>query len=198
MIQSKVIGLTGGIASGKSTVSDYLRDKGIPIVDADVVARQVVEPETKGLKLIVEAFGQDILDKGHLNRAKLRELIFASDQAREKLNAILHPIIHETILDQIESLKASHELLVFDAPLLLENNLKDLVDVLWVVSLDLDKQVQRLMKRDSINEEAARTIISKQMPLKEKESHADVILTNNRDLVYLYRQIDHALKALKS
>jgi len=196
MIQSKIIGLTGGIASGKSTVSKYLSDKGIPIVDADIVARQVVQPGSKGLKEIVSAFGEDLLLEGQLNRKKLRDIIFSDDEKRLLLNSILHPIIHDEIENQIQSYVSKHELVVFDAPLLLENDLKHMVDVLWLVSCSEEKQIQRVMTRDSISEVEAKNIIGKQMPLKEKEGLADLVIVNESSLDDLYEQVDTALEEL--
>lgn len=187
-----IIGLTGGIASGKSTVTAYLRSKNIKIVDADKVSRQVVEPGSKGLKKIEGSFGKDILEDGHLNRKKLRELIFSDDEKRILLNRILHPIIHEEIERQLQSF-SDEKILIFDAPLLLENNLKGMVDEVWVVSTSLDHQVERVMERDHISREEALKIIDKQMPLSDKIKNADLVLDNNGSVEYLYGQVDHAL-----
>jgi len=195
MKQSKVIGLTGGIASGKSTVSNYLKSKNIPVVDADIVSREVVMPESKGLTAIVDTFGQDILEGDHLNRKALRDLIFNDEEKRLKLNSILHPIIHDEILKQLQVLKDNNEpIIIFDAPLLLENNLKFMVDELWVVSTSSEKQIARLMKRDEMTRITAESIISKQMPLKEKEKFSDVILDNNSTVEALLEQVDKTLK----
>lgn len=188
-----IIGITGSIASGKSVVTDYLKRKGLKIVDADLVSRKVVEPGQVGLLKIVEAFGKTILLEGQLNRRKLRDLIFSDEEKRLLLNRILHPIIHEEILRQLNALK-DEKLIIFDAPLLLENNLKALVDELWVVSTDLDTQINRLKKRDHISEEDAHKIINKQMPLSEKIKYADLVLENNSTLDSLYLQIEEALK----
>lgn len=195
MKQSKVIGLTGGIASGKSTVSNYLKSKSIPIVDADIVSREVVMPGSKGLQAIVDTFGKDILEEDHLNRKVLRELIFNDEEKRLQLNRILHPIIHDEILKQIQALKANNEpIIIFDAPLLLENNLKYMVDELWLVSTSVTKQIERLINRDNMTLESAESIISKQMPLTEKETFSDVILDNNSTVEALLEQVDKILK----
>lgn len=195
MKQSKVIGLTGGIASGKSTVSNYLKSKSIPIVDADIVSREVVMPGSKGLQAIVDAFGKDILEENHLNRKALRELIFSDEEKRLKLNRILHPIIHDEILTQIQALKDNDEpIIIFDAPLLLENNLKYMVDELWLVSTSVTKQIERLINRDNMTLESAESIISKQMSLLEKEKLSDVILDNNSTVEALLEQVDKILK----
>ncbi|MCH4889450.1 dephospho-CoA kinase [Acidaminobacter sp. JC074] len=194
MIQSKIIGLTGGIASGKSTVSEYLASKGIPIVDADLVSRQVVEPGSAGLSQIVEVFGQDILSDGRLNRKALRQLIFSDDKMRLKLNSILHPIIHDEILRQLDGYRGKHPIVVFDAPLLIENNLMSMVDELWVVSVEESLQVDRVMKRDHVSKEQAISIIDKQMSLEEKLKFAHVVLDNSKDMAYLYAQIEKHLE----
>ncbi len=195
MKQSKVIGLTGGIASGKSTVSNYLKSKSIPIVDADIVSREVVMPGSKGLQAIVDTFGKGILEENHLNRKVLRDLIFNDEEKRLKLNRILHPIIHDEILKQIQVLKDNNEpIIIFDAPLLLENNLKYMVDELWLVSTSVTKQIERLINRDNMTLESAKSIISKQMPLTEKETLSDVILDNNSTVEALLEQVDKVLK----
>lgn len=195
MKQSRVIGLTGGIASGKSTVSSYLKSLNIPIVDADVVSRQVVEPGSKGLKQIVDAFGRNILDGNKLNRKALRDIIFKDEDKRLLLNNILHPIIHEEIIKQLKHHRDNgHPIIVFDAPLLLENDLKYMVDELWLVSTNLENQLQRLQNRDDMTEESARAIITKQMSLKDKEKLSDVILDNNTSVESLLKQVDDALK----
>jgi dephospho-CoA kinase len=196
MIQSKVIGLTGGIASGKSTVSQYLKDKGLPIVDADLVSRQVVEPGSKGLIRLEEAFGSAIIIEGQLDRKALRHLIFSDDDKRILLNSILHPIIHEEILHQLNLLIGKYPIVVFDAPLMLENNLKHMVDVLWLVSCSEEEQIRRVMYRDDSSEDEAKAIIAKQMSLKEKELLSDIILLNNDSIESLYKQIDIQLKSL--
>lgn len=191
-----IIGLTGGIASGKSTVSNYLKALGIPIVDADRISRQVVEPGGLGLSKIVDAFGDTILEEGFLNRRKLREIIFSDDDKRLLLNSILHPIIHDEIVNQLELLK--HEpIVVFDAPLLLENNLKYMVDILWVVAADEDVQIKRVIARDQIDFKEAKAIVDKQMSLSEKIGLADVVIENNSTIEVLKVKVDQALEKIK-
>lgn len=196
MRQSKVIGLTGGIASGKSTVSNYLKQLGIPIVDADVISREVVAPGSVGLKKIVESFGSQILIEGQLNRKVLRTIIFEDEDKRLLLNEILHPIIHDKVVFDLNRFRMTHPLVVFDAPLLLENQLMTMVDVLWVVSCDTNTQISRVMKRDGIDENQAKQIVARQMPLSEKEKFADVILYNDTTIEALCKQIDKQLESL--
>jgi dephospho-CoA kinase len=192
-----IIGLTGGIASGKSTVSKYLKEKNIPIVDADLVSRQVVEPGTKGLKALEKAFGHNVISNGQLDRLALRKIVFSNQDSLELLNSILHPIIHETIEKQIDDyIQSGHERIIFDAPLLLENQLKGMVDVLWVVACDQETQIKRVMVRDDMSRDEALAIINKQMPLNEKVKMADLVIYNDDSIESLYAQIDHALDAL--
>lgn len=197
MIQNKIIGLTGGIASGKSTVSKYLISLGIPVVDADLVSREVVEPGQPGLREIKAAFGHEVISDGQLDRRALRDIIFSDVSKRELLNSILHPIIHDAIESKINQLKASHSIIVFDAPLLLENNLKYMVDSLWLVTCTVEKQIERVMVRDRISREDALRIINSQMALSDKEDMADIILNNNTSVGQLYDQVDLQLSILK-
>lgn len=190
-----IIGLTGGIASGKSVVAHYLQEKGLPIVDADVVARQVVEPGSIGLSEIITHFGSKVIDGNTLDRKALRDIIFEDESKRLLLNSILHPIIHEEILKQLNQYQdEGHALIVFDAPLLLENDLKHMVDELWVVSTTVERQIDRVITRDHISKEEALNIINKQMSLKDKETHADVILYNNNSISELHETIDRLLE----
>lgn len=188
------IGLTGGIASGKSTVSNYLLNMGYKIIDADKISRDVVKKGTKGLKKIVNQFGKSILnDNDELNRKKLRELVFSNKESLEALNNILHPLIHETIVELFEEYK-NEELIIFDVPLLLENKLEHMVDCIWVVSTDYEIQIQRVKDRDKVLREDAINIINKQMPLKEKEKLATTVIYNNGTIKELYEQINELIK----
>ena len=130
------------------------------------------------------------------DRKALRHLIFSDDDKRMLLNSILHPIIHEEILYQLNLLIGKYPIVVFDAPLMLENNLKHMVDVLWLVSCSEEEQVRRVMTRDDSSEDEAKTIIAKQMSLKEKELLSDIVLLNNDSIESLYKQIDIHLKSL--
>ncbi|WP_296113810.1 dephospho-CoA kinase [uncultured Limosilactobacillus sp.] len=195
---TKVIGLTGGIATGKSTVSQYLRTKGLKIIDADIVARQVVELGTKGLALIQEAFGKEVINPdGSLNRAQLGKVVFADSQARQKLNQILHPLIFRTILGRLEELKARRcPVVVLDIPLLFETGWEQRCDLTWVVACSPQQQLTRLMARDHLDQAAAQARIAAQYPLTEKMARADVVLMNDNNQSGLYHQVDQALAKL--
>lgn len=199
MKMSYLVGLTGGIASGKSVVSNYLKQKGIPIIDADVVAREVVEPGTKGLQKIVDHFGTDYLTSEQtLDRKKLGQLIFSNEAAREQLAVFLD----QAILDRMQELTAAYRarqepLIVWDMALLIEKNYQSLVDEVLLVSVAPDIQVERLMARDHISAKEAKQKIASQLPLQEKKRFADLWIDNSGTLDETYRQIDHWLENLK-
>lgn len=196
---SYLVGLTGGIASGKSVVSNYLKQKGIPIIDADVVAREVVEPGTKGLQKIVDHFGTDYLTSEQtLDRKKLGQLIFSNEAAREQLAVFLD----QAILDRMQELTAAYRtrqepLIVWDMALLIEKNYQSLVDEVLLVSVAPNIQVERLMARDHISAKEAKQKIASQLPLQEKKRFADLWIDNSGTLDETYRQIDHWLENLK-
>lgn len=199
MKMSYLVGLTGGIASGKSVVSNYLKQKGIPIIDADVVAREVVEPGTKGLQKIVDHFGTDYLTSEQtLDRKKLGQLIFSNEAAREQLAVFLD----QAILDRMQELTAAYRtrqepLIVWDMALLIEKNYQSLVDEVLLVSVAPNIQVERLMARDHISAKEAKQKIASQLPLQEKKRFADLWIDNSGTLDETYRQIDHWLENLK-
>lgn len=175
-----VIGLTGGIASGKSTVSDLFREYDIPVIDADVVAREVVEPGEPVLAAIVDAFGAEILlPDGTLDRPKLGGIIFRDPQKREVLNGIVHPVVRERMTAERDRLKSKHPAVVLDIPLLFEGKQLHLVDKVVVVCVDPQVQLERLMLRNSLTEQEALDRIGSQMPLDDKAARADAIIDNN-------------------
>jgi len=179
-----VLGLTGGIGSGKSTVSSFFKDQGFPVVDADLVSRQVVEPHSEGLNKIVETFGESILtEDSELDRKKLGQLIFSNDKKREELNQILHPIIQQEVLNQKQSfVEENHPLVVMDIPLLYETNYEDKVDAVMVVYVNRKTQLSRLMERDQFTAEEAGDRINSQMDLEKKREKADIVIYNNFSL----------------
>ncbi len=201
MMQSrlKVIGLTGGIAGGKSTALDYLRRRGVAVVDADLIARQIVAVEQPAYQKIVARFGAVILnDDRSIKRKALGALVFKDDAARRDLEAITHPAIVAEMKRQIGALQAdgSAPFIVLDVPLLFETGLQILCDCVWLISLRRDLQIARLCRRDDITKDAAERIIDLQMPLEEKKKLADIIIDNNGSLEALQRQLDARYRAV--
>ena len=184
-----IIGLTGGIGSGKTAVSDLLGQKGIDVVDADVVARQVVEPGSKALQQISDTFGTEfLLTDGNLNRAKLRETIFSDVEAKTKLNQIMQPAIRNELLLQLKSATSCY--VILSAPLLLENKLEGYCDRVLVVDVDEATQVQRATKRDSVDIEQIKAIIASQIDRKSRLAKATDIIDNSGTLAELQKQVD--------
>lgn len=181
------IGLTGGIASGKSTVLTYFKDKGIPYIDADIVAREVVEPGTEGLKAIVDAFGTNVLhDDGTLNREVLGAIVFHNEEKRRQLNDCLKEHIRNRIMELTTYYESNHTaVLIYDIPLLIEGEWYTMMDEVWLVYVNEMTQIERLMSRNGYSKEDALARIKSQMRLDDKRSYADVIIDNNgtpRDL----------------
>lgn len=191
-----VIGLTGGIASGKSTVSDMFKKLNIPVIDADVIAREVVNQGKPAYKEIVQAFGNDILHEDEsINRKKLGDIIFRDDRKRDILNGIVHPAVRkEMIAKKEEYIRKGETTVVLDIPLLFESKLTSLVHKTLLVYVDQNTQINRLMDRNSFTEDEARVRISSQMPLAEKRSLADEIINNNGTLEETRLQLLRVLK----
>ncbi|TWT08940.1 dephospho-CoA kinase [Planomicrobium sp. CPCC 101079] len=191
-----IIGLTGSIASGKSTVSKMLADLGYPIVDADVVARQVVEPGTQTLKEIEAIFGtQVILPDGTLHRSKLGQMIFNDPASRQQLNAVIHPAIRKELLRQRDAFLAEgHETVVLDIPLLFESKLLNFAEKILVVSVTEENQLNRLMERNGLTEQEALARIGSQLPMAVKEAGADAVIFNNGTLEETRRQLLRVLE----
>lgn len=174
-----VIGLTGGIASGKTTVANLFKQQfKIDIVDADIVAREVVEPGTPGLNAIIEHFGVDIVrDDQMLDRAKLRERIFSNPEEKTWLNGLLHPMIREKMIEDLEQVTSDYALLV--VPLLIENKLDSLCDRVLVVDVDPQTQISRTVKRDNVSEDQAKAILASQASREQRLALADDVVKNN-------------------
>ncbi len=189
------IGLTGGIASGKSTVAQMLRELGIPVIDADQVAREVVEIGKEAYIQIIETFGRDILqENGEINRAKLGQIVFHDEEKRKKLNAIVHPAIRKNMIAQKEAyINSGEKTIVLDIPLLFESGLTRLVDKIIVVYVDEHIQLERLMKRNGFSKEEAMARINAQMPLIEKVAKADAVIDNNETIEKTKQQLVHIL-----
>ncbi|WP_332844037.1 dephospho-CoA kinase [Solibacillus palustris] len=179
-----IIGLTGSIASGKSTVAKMIQSYKLPIVDADLIARQVVEPGTPTIKKIAEAFGEEVIAvDGSMDRAKVGSIIFHNGDMRQTLNGIIHPAIREEMLRQRDEFMSYGEKNIFmDIPLLFESKLEHFVEKIIVVSVEEEVQLQRLMARNGFTEDEARARIATQIPVKEKEQLADAVIHNNGTL----------------
>ncbi len=191
-----VIGLTGGIASGKTTVSDYLKGLGVCVIDADEVAHEVTSPGSAGFKKIIEEFGEDLLTpEGNLNRKKLGEIVFSDKEALSELNAIVHPLVIENIRQMLVKIERS-PCVVLDVPLLFESGMDDLCDEVWVVAVDEDTQVKRLMERDGYNFDEAIRRVKAQMPLEEKVRRANRVLDNTGTIEETKRQVDELFEGV--
>ena len=176
-----VLGLTGGIGSGKSAVSAIFEELGIQVVDADIVAREVVEPGSVGLTKITAHFGDEILtNNGTLDRAKLRAIIFADESQKQWLNNLLHPLIRESMLSQLKQATSNYVILV--APLLFENGLEKYCNHTLLIDVPVDVQITRTTARDNVSVELAKQIIASQMSRADKQQKAADILDNNRPL----------------
>ncbi len=191
-----IIGLTGSIASGKSTVSKMLKNAGYPIIDADLVARLVVEPGSATLEKITQAFGKEIIsENGTMNRAKVGEIIFNDPAKRKMLNDIIHPAIRQEMLKQRqEFLSQGHKTIVMDIPLLFESRLQRLVDKILVVSVTEENQFNRLVERNGFTEKEARVRISSQLPMSVKEDGADAVIYNNGTIDETEKQLNRILE----
>lgn len=177
----RIIGLTGGIASGKSTVARFFEERGVVVIDADTLARDAVRPGSDVLERIVALFGSEIiLPDGTLDRKRLGRRVFADPELRRRLEAITHPAIRRLAKERISRLAAAgHRVVVYMAPLLIEAGAVDRVDEVWVVTVRPEVQLQRLMARDAIGRAEAERIIASQMPLAEKERHGRIVIDNS-------------------
>ncbi|WP_392561656.1 dephospho-CoA kinase [Orbus sturtevantii] len=183
-----IVALSGGIASGKSTVADLFAKLGVPIVDADIIAKKVVAKGSQALEQIVHYFGQDILlSDGNLNRAKLREIIFNHQQHRAWLNQYLHPIIQRETTLQISRLNTPYILWV--VPLLIENNLQKQANRILIIDTDVSTQIKRLTNRDNISEDLAKNMLLSQTNNEKRISYADDVIVNNGDTSELSSQV---------
>lgn len=185
-----VVGLTGGIASGKSAAGDHFAELSVPVLDADQVSRDVVKPGSEGLQKLVKHFGADILtDAGELDRPAMRQTVFSEPRAREELEAILHPLIRQRLLDWQAQQDRSYCVLMI--PLLVRMGWKDLVDRLLLIDCPVEMQLERLKARDDISEELARNMISAQESREERSSAADDIILNTGSLGKLQSMVEY-------
>ncbi|MDJ1108646.1 dephospho-CoA kinase [Macrococcus caseolyticus] len=192
-----VIGLTGGIASGKSTVANYLKENGFAVIDADIAARQAVEKGTEGLRKVAETFPGVLNEDGTLNRKALGTIIFNDKAQRDSLNEIVHPIVRRLMDEEKAAALSEGKVVVMDIPLLYENELEHTVDEVWVVYVSYDIQKMRLMKRNELSESEADARINSQMSMDEKRNKADIVIDNCHDLDSLYKHLEALIKDYK-
>ena len=183
------IGLTGGIGCGKSTVTDLFNSLyNIPIIDADIISHQLVEPEQPALSQIQQKFGKSIINQdGSLNRAKLKDIIFSDKEKKQQLEAILHPLIYQQM--QLECSQQTAEYCILCIPLLIEANRKDVVDRILVVDCSIEMQKERVSQRDKLTSKQITSIISSQVSRKLRLSHADDIINNSNSTNLLAEQV---------
>jgi dephospho-CoA kinase len=195
-----LFGLTGGIACGKSTVARRFHEAGIPVIDADQVAREAVAPGTAGLAEIVNQFGSEVLrPDGTLDRTKLGAIVFGNDEKRKALNRILHPRIGAQTMQTAQELAARGESVVcYEAALLVENGVADMFRPLVVVTAPEEKQIKRIMQRDQLSEADARARIAAQMPVAEKAAVADHVIDTGGSMEDTIRQADEVLAKIRS
>jgi dephospho-CoA kinase len=198
-IMSLVIGLTGGIASGKSTVSRMLLELNIPVIDADVEARNVVEIGEKAYQQIINTFGHEILlDNGEINRTKLGGIVFHDEEKRMQLNSIVHPAVRERMNSLKEQLiMEGKQAIILDIPLLFESKLTHMVEKTILVYVKRETQLQRLIERNQLTEDEANARINSQMPLDDKLTLADKVIDNNGTLAHTKEQLFQILTEWK-
>ncbi|QTQ39623.1 dephospho-CoA kinase [Lactobacillus taiwanensis] len=192
------LGLTGGIASGKSTADDFFKKKNIPIIDSDLIAHKIMEVGQAGYQAVVDYFGSKILtDNQTINRRKLGEIVF-NDQAKlKKLNSLTHPLVHQEIKRQMEHYRLNQEkLVVIDVPLLFESGFESLCDGVLVISISPELQLKRLMKRNNFTEKEALSRINNQMPLSEKEKRATYVVANTGTINDLEKRLSDLLQKI--
>ena len=191
----KIIGITGGIASGKSTVTNFLRQQGFQVVDADAVVHQLQKPGGRLFKALVQHFGQEIiLENGELNRPLLASLIFSNPEEREWSKQIQGEIIREELATLRDQLAQTEEIFFMDIPLLFEQDYASWFDETWLVYVEPDVQMERLMKRDQLSKDLAISRLSAQWSLEEKKSLASQVIDNNGSQDQLLAQLNSLLE----
>lgn len=195
---ARIIGLTGGIASGKSTVTSYLREKRYPVIDADQVVHDLQAPGGTLYRVLVDHFGKGILtENGELDRVALGQRIFSNPSERDWSDRFQGQLIREALAEVRDRQAAQSDLFFMDIPLLIEQHYEEWFESVWLVAVSKETQLKRLMERNHLSEIQAQERIAAQMPLDEKRGHADLVLYNNGDLTALYTQLDAALQQLE-
>ena len=194
-----LVGLTGGIGSGKSTVARMLEQRGAVVFDADALARKAVEVGTPGHQAVVERFGAHVLAPGgDLDREALASIVFADPAARRDLEEIVHPEVRRMFAEGTEAYRDSDRIVVFSAPLLVETGMHTAFEVLVVVSATVDRQIERLMRDRGMSEEAIQARIAAQAPLEDKLAVADVVIQNEGSLDELEAKVERAWGELRA
>jgi dephospho-CoA kinase len=194
---AKLAGLTGGIATGKTTVANLFREKGIYIIDADLIAREVVKKGMPAWRMIKEEFGDEILrEDGELDRKKLGSIVFSSKEKIQKLNSIVHPFVRERMMEEIERAISMEKNILLDIPLLFENGIHQWLRPVILVYAPLEVQIERLMKRDGLSREECEKRIRAQMSIEEKKKLADYIIDNSSDISKTKRQVEEVYEKI--
>lgn len=182
------IGLTGGIASGKSTASRFFHSQGIPVIDADIIARELVAPGQPALQQIIDAFGTDIVDENEqLQRVKLRDIVFNDEQSRHRLEGILHPLIRAEMRHRLQRIDAPYCVLAI--PLLVETEQTAMVDRVLVIDTDVELQIDRLRRRDGLDDRTINAMLKAQADRDKRLAIADDVVTNNASLEEFEQQL---------
>ena len=190
-----IIGLTGGIATGKSTAAEYLNKKGAKIIDADRISHKISQKGKKGWKQVVDEFGKDILrEDGEFDREKLGEIVFSNAAKRKKLESLLHPIIIYKMKEEAHEYIENNQVVIFMAPLLYETGLNRFCDQVWVISASKKTQIKRLEKRNNLDQDASLKRINSQLSIEEKKKKADVVIENNSTIKKLKEKLDKQWK----
>lgn len=187
----KVIGLTGGIACGKSTASAYLKELGACIVDTDGISRETTKKGGRGYEAVLKHFGDGLLtESGEIDRKKLGGIVFSDEAKRRQLNELLHPIVIEESIDQMNKAREDgYAVCILDVPLLFESGMEKLCDETWLVYVSEEEQIRRILKRDGLDRAAAKARIDSQMPLEEKMKYADRAVDNSGTVEDMQRRL---------
>ena len=189
-----IIVLTGGIASGKSTVARYLVQQGYPVIDTDAIAKRILDPDQAGYQAVVDHFSRAILDhEARIDRMKLADLVFNDEEERQALNQIVHPLVRKEVEHQLQDYRDQKHKVFVDVPLYYEVNFNLGADQVWLVYVDPHTQLKRLMKRNQFTKEEALNRIHSQWPIDKKRDLADIIIDNRTSLAETYLQVDQAL-----
>lgn len=191
-----ILGLTGGIGTGKSTVAKMLREKNIPVVDTDSISKEIIEYPEIIEKIKAEISSKIFNNENKLDRKKLSEIVFENKDKLKKLNEIMHPVILKKMWDEVEKLKKDYKIIVVDIPLLFEINMENEVDKVLLIYSSKEIQIKRIMNRDGRSREEAIKIINSQMPLYKKREKSDYIIQNNDSLEKLKKNLDKVVQKL--